>query len=293
MKTERKFGHIQGIYEGDIFKNRIILSISKIHKPIQAGISGSETEGSDSIVISGGYEDDKDLGRTIIYTGHGGRSNESKVQVADQTLTRGNKALAISCEKQLPVRDIRGANRHSEYAPESGYRYDGLFLVEEYWREKGKSGLEIWRFRLVKIEEDIMLESQNILNEPEFKYENSERRQYVINRIIRETKIAQYIKDLYENKCQICQIQIKTPVGFYSEAAHIKGLGKPHNGPDTKENILCLCPNHHTMFDLGIITINDDFSIVGLENQFLFVIQKHNINIEYLKYHREHHYKEL
>jgi putative restriction endonuclease len=291
MKNERIFGHIEGIFEGDKFENRIDLSISKVHRPRQAGISGAENEGADSIVISGGYEDDEDSGTIIIYTGHGGRSNESKFQVSDQTLTRGNRALAISCEKQLPVRVIRGSNKHSKFAPESGYRYDGLYLVEEYWSDRGKSGYVIWRFRLVKLDQDLIFQDQNNLKEPESNYENSERKQYIINRIIRETKTAQYIKDLYENKCQVCGIQIKTPVGFYSEAAHIKGLGKPHNGPDTKENILCLCPNHHTMFDLGIITIDDDFKVIGLEDYVLKVSPKHKIDKEFLKYHREHHYK--
>lgn len=293
MGKERIFGNITGVLEGDKFENRIELSIANVHKPTQAGISGSENEGSDSIVISGGYEDDEDLGDIIVYTGHGGRSNHSKFQVADQTLTRGNKALAISHEKQLPVRVIRGQNKHSKFAPESGYRYDGLYLVEEYWHEKGKSGYIVWRFRLIKFDENLILENQNTLREPESDYGNSERKQYMINRIIRETKTAQYIKDLYKNKCQICEIQIKTPVGFYSEAAHIKGLGKPHNGPDTKENILCLCPNHHTMFDLGIITIDDDFKIIGLENQTLIVSPNHNIDKDFIKYHRDHHYKNL
>jgi putative restriction endonuclease len=32
-----------------------------------AGISGAEREGADSIVVSGGYEDDEDCGNTIIW----------------------------------------------------------------------------------------------------------------------------------------------------------------------------------------------------------------------------------
>ena len=51
----------------------------------------------------------------------------------------------------LPVRVIRGARHPSPYAPVAGYRYDGLYMVEHYWREIGKSGFYIWRFRLRKI----------------------------------------------------------------------------------------------------------------------------------------------
>lgn len=297
MSTQRIFGEIENIFEGDTFSTRIDLSTAKVHKPIQAGISGSQNEGADSIVISGGYEDDEDLGDIIIYTGHGGRSNESKYQVANQTLTRGNKALALSCENKLPVRVIRGAHKNATFAPETGYRYDGLYYVTDYWHEKGRSGYTVWRFRLEKVEKvheeyEEIEKKPGLINEPESNYDETKRKEYTVNRIIRETKTAQYIKDLYENTCQICGIQIITPVQTYSEAAHIKALGKPHNGPDTKENILCLCPNHHTMLDLGIIAIEDDFSIIGFENGKLNVHPNHHIDKECIKYHREHHFKQ-
>ncbi len=58
-------------------------------------------------MLSGGYEDDEDLGDEIIYTGHGGQEN--KIQVRDQELTRQNLALAISAQQGLPVRVVRGA----------------------------------------------------------------------------------------------------------------------------------------------------------------------------------------
>jgi hypothetical protein len=33
-----------------------------------------------------------------------------------------------------------------------GYRYDGLYRVADAWHEKGKSGFQIWRYRLVAID---------------------------------------------------------------------------------------------------------------------------------------------
>ncbi|MBV2225612.1 MULTISPECIES: YDG/SRA domain-containing protein [unclassified Sphingobacterium] len=298
MMSNRNFGNINGVIEGDRFENRMELSIKKVHKPIQAGISGAAAEGADSIVVSGGYEDDEDLGNLIIYTGHGGRSEGSKAQVSDQTLTRGNKALAYSYENQLPVRVIRGASKHSEYAPDHGYRYDGLFYVTDYWQEKGKSGFVIWRFRLEKINNinPISLAKEHMENDllriDELPIiDQVSRKEYIISRIIRETKISQGVKRLYKNTCQICGIRLITAVSSYSEAAHIKGLGKPHNGPDSFENILCLCPNHHTMLDLGMITITEDFQIIGFERAKLNVHPEHKINLDFLNYHRKHHYK--
>jgi putative restriction endonuclease len=58
--SSRIFGEIPGIYEGFEFSNRLELSQSLVHRPTQADISGSQKEGADSIVLSGGYEDDED-----------------------------------------------------------------------------------------------------------------------------------------------------------------------------------------------------------------------------------------
>src|ERR687893_3103150 len=92
--AERIFGHVPGYPEGTLFEDRAELRESRVHRPIQAGISGSQTEGADAIVLSGGYEDDADHGDVIIYTGHGGNDPETKRQVADQELRQGNLALA-------------------------------------------------------------------------------------------------------------------------------------------------------------------------------------------------------
>jgi len=76
-----------------------------------------------------------------------------------------------------------------------------------------------------------------------------------IFRVLRDTKLTRELKLLYQNKCQICGTMIKLKNGEYSEAHHIKPLGK-HNGPDSINNIIILCPNHHVEFDYGVIAIN-------------------------------------
>jgi len=148
--SKRVFGEIPGYPEGTLFESRIELSQAGVHRPTVAGISGASDEGADSIVLSGGYEDDQDFGDEIIYTGHGGRDEQTKQQISDQLLTRGNLALAYSRLHGLPVRVIRGANHKSPFSPPVGYRYDGLYRVEDYWHDIGRSGYVIWRFRLVK-----------------------------------------------------------------------------------------------------------------------------------------------
>jgi len=81
---------------------------------------------------------------------------------------------------------------------------------------------------------------------------------------------------------------LKLKNSIYAEGAHIRPLARPHNGPDIVENILCLCPNHHVLFDGGGFGINDDFSLLGIDGK-LYVHNNHPIDIQYLKYHRNFH----
>jgi putative restriction endonuclease len=105
-------------------------------------------------------------------------------------------------------------------------------------------------------------------------------------RIIRDSRLGKEIKRLYGYKCQVCSLEINTNAGPYAEAAHIKPVGKPHNGPDKPENLLCLCPNHHLMLDKGVYMIEDDLSLIGIEGS-LTKHPDHEISIEYIRYHRE------
>ena len=280
----RIFGEIEGIPEGSEFENRYFLSQYGVHRPLQAGISGSQVEGADSIILSGGYEDDEDHGDVIIYTGHGGRSQITGAQVANQTLTRQNLALALNCQLGLPIRVIRGSNHPSSFSPQTGYRYDGLYRVDHYWREVGRSGFDIWRFRLVKI--DRPLTSSRVEESPPI-YNKTERVETTIQRIIRDTHVSLYVKRMYNFQCQVCRTEIHTNAGLYMEAAHIQPVGRPHDGPDIIENMLCLCPNHHVMFDFGGFSISDDLVLIGIKGK-LYKQPKHPIDSRYLRYHREH-----
>ena len=101
--------------------------------------------------MAGGYEDDEDHGDVIIYAGNGGRNNRTGVQVADQQLAGPNLALLSSYQQNLPIRVIRGASGNTEFSPVQGYRYDGLFRIESYWRARGRSGFMVCYFRLMKV----------------------------------------------------------------------------------------------------------------------------------------------
>ena len=84
-------------------------------------------------------------------------------------------------------------------------------------------------------------------------------------RIIRSSAATRRAKAIHGYACQICGLTITGPAGVrYSEGAHIKPLGRPHDGPDHDSNILCLCPNHHAMLDLGAIVINPAWEVLDV-----------------------------
>ena len=276
----RIFGEIEDVPVGTEFVSRAELAASGIHRPTQAGISGSTTEGADSIVVSGGYEDDEDYGDYIIYGGQVSNDPNTKQQVADAALTRGNLALVVSYNKGLPVRVTRGLGSRQHT-----YRYDGLYLVERWWADRGKSGFKIFCFALRKIDDKPISTPAGELPLPLSNQESGRVRSQT-TRIVRDTLVSEAVKELHDYVCQVCSTRIFRLGGAYAEGAHIRPLGRPHNGPDTADNILCLCPNCHVLFDGWAFTIEDDGSLLGAFEGNLNELDTHELNREYLRYHR-------
>jgi len=281
----RTYGEIDGYPLGSTFVDRDELAGSGVHRPTQAGICGGK-DGAESVVVSGGYPDDEDFGDELIYTGHGGWDRSKRKQVADQEFKSGNAGLARSAVEGYPVRVIRGAGGDDSYSPASGLRYDGLYRVVDFWQDT-RDKRRIFRFRLVAQDKVDLDQTERERPGP------PGRRPTTVQRIVRSTAKAQRVKLIHRDQCQVCDLAISTPTGSYSEGAHIQALGRPHNGPDEESNILCLCPNHHVMFDTGAIYISDEWDVCdsATDEQVgkLRLHRKHPIDREYVEYHRKHH----
>ena len=114
----------------------------------------------------------------------------------------------------------------------------------------------------------------------------------VTQRVIRDTKVTAAVKAMYANACQVCGSKVATRAADYSEGAHIRPLGKPHHGPDTMENILCLCPNHHAQFDKGGMYLDDELHAHGADGVKigpLALHADHEVDVNNVAYHRSHH----
>ncbi len=281
------FGEIEGIEIGQVFASRRDLAASRIHAPLMSGIWGTQN-GAYSIVLSGGYEDDVDDLNYILYTGQGGRDASVGKQVKDQEFSEGNRGLQLSCDYGLPVRVSRG--HQIKNGPESGYRYDGLYYVTRYERIRGQQGFYICRFHL---ESELDIERLENLLSPHLKltYEKVTRSEATVNKLKRNIGLSEKLKSMYNHRCQVCGIRLKSPMGPIAIGAHIRGLGRPHDGPDIIENMLCLCPNHHDQFDhLSYFIDPDTLYIKGLdefEGKTLEVHSQHRIDIQFLDYHKK------
>lgn len=107
----------------------------------------------------------------------------------------------------------------------------------------------------------------------------AQRRTVVSNRVVRDSSIARALKARYSNSCQICGSRLSDPTGewAYSEGHHLRPLGAPHNGSDSEDNILVVCPNHHAMLD---------FAVLPLKSTTLR-ISKHSLNAASVTYHND------
>ena len=63
------FLYMKGVLVGDSFKDRMQLRQWGVHRPHVAGIAGQSDFAAQSVVLSGGYEDDHDEGDWFLYTG--------------------------------------------------------------------------------------------------------------------------------------------------------------------------------------------------------------------------------
>ncbi|KAL3626503.1 Histone-lysine N-methyltransferase member suvh2 [Castilleja foliolosa] len=156
-RDKRVVGYIPGIEIGDVFFFRMELCVLGVHGQTQAGIdyvpisqSSNGEPIATSIIVSGGYEDDEDAGDVIVYTGHGGQDKHGR-QVEHQRLEFGNLGLERSMNYGIEVRVVRGFKYENSISGKV-YVYDGLYRVVETWFDVGKSGFGVYKFKIVRSE---------------------------------------------------------------------------------------------------------------------------------------------
>ncbi|KAF0923419.1 hypothetical protein E2562_006323 [Oryza meyeriana var. granulata] len=100
------------------------------------------------MMATGGYENVDDDTDTLVYSGSGGNSRNSEER-HDQKLERGNLALERSLHRKNEIRVVRGF-RDPFCLTGKIYIYDGLYKIQESWKERTKSGINCFKYKLLR-----------------------------------------------------------------------------------------------------------------------------------------------
>jgi hypothetical protein len=170
----------------------------------------------------------------------------------------------------------------------------------QYWEVLGLDKFKQWKEEFHKkrgrVAIDIDAEAAEIADFEERFYEKLEvipgQKRITVTRIVRDTSLSRFLKSLYYQQCQICGMTFRLPGGGkYAESHHIRPLGKKHQGIDHQSNMVVLCPNHHAMFDYGVIAIRPkSHKLITIDTKILeqrtrLLIIKHGIDDAFLEYH--------
>ncbi|MFB2572363.1 YDG/SRA domain-containing protein [Micrococcus sp. IITD107] len=281
------YGDVPECPPGTVFKNRQEAFEAGVHRTTQAGIAGQFT-GTQSICLSEGYSDDDIQGDLITYTGFGGRDPNTGHHVADQKLEKGNLGLVENYKLGRPVRVLVKESVLSGRRSDTCYLYLGLFTVTS-WSWGLRDGWKVLIYQLLANAGESLIPGDTAAALVRGVDIPPLRRSTTVNRIQRKHEVTASVKRLYDNTCQICSTRLMTAGGPYSEGAHIRPLGIPHNGPDTIENILCLCPNCHALFDGHALTVSTDGTVLnlGIPQGKIHIDPRPQVHADHLAYHRD------
>jgi putative restriction endonuclease len=131
--------------------------------------------------------------------------------------------------------------------------------------------------------------------------------QQVVNRPFRDAVFARNVRAAYDSTCALTGIQLINGGGRTEmEAAHIRPVGDGHRGTDSVRNGIALCQTVHWMFDRGLVSLNDDCSLLVAEKyvpepvlRMLNPDKRAVVPVDpaarphplFLRYHREHIFK--
>jgi 5-methylcytosine-specific restriction enzyme A len=90
-----------------------------------------------------------------------------------------------------------------------------------------------------------------------------EKRERVAEAFVRDHRLVAELKEMYGNRCQICDtVPFGGVLGDISEAHHITWLSR--GGTDALENLVLLCPNRHS----AVHAVDPDFDWKALTFRF-------------------------
>jgi predicted HNH restriction endonuclease len=196
---------------------------------------------------------------------------DNLIKIADSRI----KAITIIAERGVKFKTVFahlvGKNVPSKL---SANVFDDLL---KNWLHNNSPKLKDWYLLHADRRDEVLIEAffsqPQVLDTPKASDINdppeATRIETTVYRILRDTALSREVKIAQQFKCQLCAKTIQLRDGsFYAEAHHVKPLGRPYNGPDTKDNIICVCPVCHVLLDYKVIRL-DQFQIPNVLSAYI------------------------
>ncbi|XP_031835437.1 uncharacterized protein LOC116428213 isoform X2 [Nomia melanderi] len=134
------YGPIPGFPSGSWWGIRMDCSRDRVHDPFDENIQNGPFGVTSFCTSSNNLNEDVDFGSYLTLTG--------QKYINGQT---DWDPLIKNYENQIPVRLIRSYNLLNEFAPKTGYRYDGLYIVANFWIGVNSDSTKYYKFALLRL----------------------------------------------------------------------------------------------------------------------------------------------
>ncbi|KOC62522.1 E3 ubiquitin-protein ligase UHRF2 [Habropoda laboriosa] len=134
------YGPISGFPSGSWWGIRMDCSRDRVHDPFDKNIQNGPFGVTSICTSSVNLNEDVDLGDFLTLTGQ---------KYLDGKLDKD--PLINNYENQIPVRLIRSYNLLNQFAPKTGYRYDGLYIVTNFWIGINSDSVKNYKFALLRL----------------------------------------------------------------------------------------------------------------------------------------------
>ncbi|CAL7941028.1 unnamed protein product [Xylocopa violacea] len=138
--TSYTYGSISGFPSGSWWGIRMDCSRDRVHDPFDENIQNGPFGVTSICTASINLNEDVDFGDALTLTGQ---------KYLDGKLDKD--PLVKNYENQIPIRVIRSYNLFNEFAPKTGYRYDGLYIVTNVWIGINSDTTKHYKFALLRL----------------------------------------------------------------------------------------------------------------------------------------------
>eukprot|EP01080_Neovahlkampfia_damariscottae_P003711 gene3711-6600_t len=169
--NSKKPSKIQGLLYGNIgtifqiYKNKGELFSANICNNKNDEISSEENLPSNCVIVTKNQRH-SDFGKIFIFSADN--------NVPEEIL----KSLCLNKVQKIPIRLVRHESLDTEYSPRSDYRYDGLYWVTDFWKEKAKTKI-IFKFRFVRLSGQESIPKRNLFETKDVKFDPKKIEKYL------------------------------------------------------------------------------------------------------------------